>query len=265
MFISSVFFSDYSMKKATFWFSLICICTFSSSIAAGQNIFGRAVYKYKFNFSSSTSDTLTGELYFNDLGESYYYSSNNAIVKQENSIHQSEQKQPSKYKIKDSVIVYRNALTREHFFKKNAFFKTYLVADTLNDIAWELVSDDKKVGNFQCKSAKTRLAGRNYQVWYSADLPISSGPWKFFGLPGLIIEIKDDRGLIYFTLDNININPSMKKDFQVAKLRKMAISKQEFKKQSENDVEKLKGQANSMGVRVTVKTTSTGIEIEENE
>ncbi|MCY1635974.1 GLPGLI family protein, partial [Marinifilum sp. D737] len=42
-----------------------------------------------------------------------------------------------------------------------------------------------------CKMATCNFAGRNYQAWYTIEIPISDGPYKFKGLPGLIVRIAD--------------------------------------------------------------------------
>ena len=53
---------------------------------------------------------------------------------------------------------------------------------------WMLIDSSKKIANFVCQKAITTFRGRKYEAWYTLEIPISNGPWKFHGLPGLIIR-----------------------------------------------------------------------------
>lgn len=65
---------------------------------------------------------------------------------------------------------------------------------------WQLKSTEKKtIGGYTCSLAIGSYAGRTYKVWYTTEIPVSDGPWKFSGLPGLILEVEDLSGE-FFTL-----------------------------------------------------------------
>lgn len=65
---------------------------------------------------------------------------------------------------------------------------------------WELVNETKVINTIICKKAKVTFKGRNWIAWYSLEIPLSYGPYKFNGLPGLIIKITDDKGDFDFEL-----------------------------------------------------------------
>lgn len=59
---------------------------------------------------------------------------------------------------------------------------------------WEVLSMKKKILDYTCQAASCRYRGRNYIAWFTTELPFSFGPWKFGGLPGLILQISDEKG-----------------------------------------------------------------------
>jgi GLPGLI family protein len=61
----------------------------------------------------------------------------------------------------------------------------------LNLFNWKLENETKKIKDYTVQKAITSFAGRNYIAWFTIEIPISDGPYKFSGLPGLILEISD--------------------------------------------------------------------------
>jgi len=58
---------------------------------------------------------------------------------------------------------------------------------------WEFVEGAMNICGYECKKAITTFRGRNYTAWYTPKIAISDGPWKFWGLPGLILKVTDDK------------------------------------------------------------------------
>ena len=91
--------------------------------------------------------------------------------------------------------------------KKNSFENTSLIL--LNDffsvkstdkMNWKLLNDTKIDGQYTLQKATTTFGGRNWIAWFSKDVNLSEGPYKFRGLPGLIFEIEDDQKNFIFKL-----------------------------------------------------------------
>lgn len=60
--------------------------------------------------------------------------------------------------------------------------------------SWQLLSDTGTVMGYVCQKARTGFKGRVYEAWYCPVLPVDAGPYKFGGLPGLILKVADTAG-----------------------------------------------------------------------
>ena len=102
----------------------------------------------------------------------------------------------------------------------------FYVEDT-DRVEWNFINDTiKTIENFKCKLAKTTFKGRNYYAWYTIDIPINSGPYKFNGLPGLVVELFDSKKHYHFQLLSIKEMQNMKNYTEKKKYTK--ISKQDL-------------------------------------
>lgn len=69
---------------------------------------------------------------------------------------------------------------------------------------WTLIPDStKEILGYACNMAKTNFAGREYVAWYTVDVPLPYGPYKFYGLPGLVIKVEDSTHLYSWELKGI--------------------------------------------------------------
>ena len=63
-------------------------------------------------------------------------------------------------------------------------------------LPWEFRDSVKTVLGYECRLAEAEFRGRRWSAWYTLEVPISAGPWKLQGLPGLVCEVYDDKGHI---------------------------------------------------------------------
>lgn len=68
---------------------------------------------------------------------------------------------------------------------------------------WNLLNDTKMIMEFKCRKAEIMFGNREWIAWYSEDLPFQDGPYKFYGLPGLILEIFSKDGDYKFTATSV--------------------------------------------------------------
>lgn len=74
----------------------------------------------------------------------------------------------------------------------------YTYTEKLQMQTWKIESEKKKIHNYFCQKATTFFLGRKYIAWFTPEIPVSEGPWKFYGLPGLILEVFDENRNYHF-------------------------------------------------------------------
>lgn len=67
----------------------------------------------------------------------------------------------------------------------------YFVYEEPVPAEWSLEPGTTTVMGYKCRKARLLYGGREWVAWYAPDLPVSSGPWKLCGLPGLILKAED--------------------------------------------------------------------------
>ena len=56
---------------------------------------------------------------------------------------------------------------------------------------WKISNDKQKIGKYEAQKATTEFGGRKWTAWFTESIPFPDGPYKFSGLPGLIVKIED--------------------------------------------------------------------------
>lgn len=79
----------------------------------------------------------------------------------------------------------------------------YQYIDSMSLFHWKIQNDTATILGFLCQKAISSFRGRNYLAWFTYTIPISSGPLKFGGLPGLILLLQDERNNFEFQCRSI--------------------------------------------------------------
>lgn len=78
--------------------------------------------------------------------------------------------------------------------------RAYVSYDEPNNLDWKLVNEFKKIGNANCQKAVTTKYGRNWIAFFNPKIPLNFGPYKFNNLPGLIVEVYDEKYDFHYKL-----------------------------------------------------------------
>ena len=84
----------------------------------------------------------------------------------------------------------------------------------------------KEILGYQCRRATCDFRGRKYIAWYSDEIPVAEGPWKFGGLPGLIMEVSDSEGHYKFAL--VGINSKATRNINIADIQYVKTTRDKF-------------------------------------
>lgn len=107
---------------------------------------------------------------------------------------------------------------------------------------WKILPDKEKIGAYNTQKATTEFGGRKWTAWFSTELPFQDGPYKFHGLPGLIVKVEDDEKNYSWTLQG-NKNVENWEEFSFAEKANtkygmsntaVATTKEKFTKSYEN-------------------------------
>jgi GLPGLI family protein len=97
--------------------------------------------------------------------------------------------------------LYKNFPENKISFHEYVQESYFVYEEPLNSMSWELKAGEERViQNYRVKKATTYYGGRNWVAWFAPEIPINDGPYKFNGLPGLIVKLEDTRGHYVFTL-----------------------------------------------------------------
>ena len=187
----------------------------------------RFFYEYKFIPDSNNKEDVKKEMMLLDIsktGSSYYShdkfvsdsTSAAEVQKQINSgsgnisINRREKPGQVSYKVTKSYPDFKTYL-----FTTISTDKYKVVEDKRPE--WKILPEKQKIGEYNAQKAVTSYGGREWTAWFSADIPFQDGPYKFYGLPGLIVKMEDATGSHIMTLvGNKTIqNPSEEKDAQL--------------------------------------------------
>ncbi|MBA5791899.1 GLPGLI family protein [Flavobacterium sp. xlx-214] len=125
--------------------------------------------------------------------------------------------------------------------------KFFLVTDELN-YKWIITNETKKINDFTCYKATTTFRGNNFEAWFTPDIPINAGPWKWYGLPGLIVEATDTDKSVVFKLEKVE---KLIGDVPFPSEKLAKITLQEYFKKGKEADDAFTAQLNDRNVKVT--------------
>jgi len=72
---------------------------------------------------------------------------------------------------------------------------------------WQMGAEMQTILGHRCQKATCHWRGRDFVAWFAPGIPVKAGPWKFGGLPGLILKLQDTAGIYRFEAVQISSKP----------------------------------------------------------
>lgn len=129
--------------------------------------------------------------------EDLYTDGNNVLSKQDENINftNSDRVYTKKFK-----AIYFISKLKESNKGKDFFFNyflegkgDYFVHDFIPQIQWNIdKSNTKKILGYNCVKATAIFRGSNITAYFTDEIPFGIGPFKFYGLPGVILDVRED-------------------------------------------------------------------------
>ena len=110
---------------------------------------------------------------------------------------------------RDVYDINRNFGDRSLFDRIQLLGKVYIIEDSLRPQPWKILNDIKEVAGHICMDAfwHDTLKQQKVTAWFAMDIPVSGGPERFCGLPGMILEVEINDGALVMTADKIEFRP----------------------------------------------------------
>ena len=78
-------------------------------------------------------------------------------------------------------------------------------AEDIPNFNWEIMEDTMRIEGYLAQKAVCEYGGRTWEAWFTEELPFNDGPYKFCGLPGLILNMIDARRDYRFFFQSIEV------------------------------------------------------------
>ena len=89
--------------------------------------------------------------------------------------------------------------------------------------------DTTTILGYVCKKATCYFKGRDYEAWFTPEIPRSEGPWKLQGLPGLILKAVDSRDHYSFICNGLEQSHGST-EIRIEKSGRQPISRKDLNK-----------------------------------
>jgi len=198
----------YSIAKSALLIFILGVFFKSPNLLAqeSQSHQRKAIYLVSRNISNRVPRVYDGELIFDDKSSVFTYAKD-LPDKGEERKYDGEQNRMviSKGSGTDAIgsIFYSDFVGGKTVQRTRFQGRSFIISDTLRTPDWTLLDDTKEINGMKCQKATAAVHGREYETWFSTDIPLPYGPWKLHGLPGLILEAHSTDGEISFEFSEI--------------------------------------------------------------
>ena len=200
------------MKQACLIFLLILFTSICSAQKLTDKFEYKVIYKLTYKLDSTNLDESKSEYMLLFTGDDLSKFSSRAKTLANPIVREGNTAYTSREAVTDfQYVILKNRLENKLFFTRTISRDQFYYTQEMNQFEWEILPEKKKIKDFEVQKAKTSFAGRDYIAWFTSEIPISDGPYKFSGLPGLILELEDTQQHYVFEFFGLEkLSPKLK-------------------------------------------------------
>ena len=220
--------------KKHYWFIFVIFCS--------HNIIAQVNYQIDYDMYYDTDFPMIREakLYVNDGEDKSVFVEmfgtekpfpNRQSEDDESAVAKQKRNHPNDYYVVDNS-------TQEMYIVEDFYAEQYKINDTYFQRNWKIdYKKQKEIDGLMCHYAEITFRGHKWEAWFTTEIPLPYGPWKLYGLPGLILETQNESNRYHFVVTKIS---AVKEKFDLPDFSKIKeVSLKEFIEMNEEKIENI--------------------------
>ena len=165
----------------------------------------RFVYQVTTTPDSTNTDSRKSELAYLDTNgkQSYFYAENtlkrDSIMERMRATKSFDRSQMENLRSNLQFFIEKDLGKQSLLYKSRIGRDQYSYNET-PAFPWKILPETIKIGEYNTQKAEVVYGGRTWYAWFTQEIPLQDGPYKFSGLPGLIVKVQDAKGDYSFDL-----------------------------------------------------------------
>lgn len=165
----------------------------------------RFVYQVTTTPDSTNTDSRKSELAYLDTNgkQSYFYAENtlkrDSVMERMRATKSFDRSQMENLRSNLQFSIEKDLGKQSLLYKSRIGRDQYSYNET-PAFPWKILPETVKIGEYNTQKAEVVYGGRTWYAWFTQEIPLQDGPYKFSGLPGLIVKVQDAKGDYSFDL-----------------------------------------------------------------
>ena len=88
------------------------------------------------------------------------------------------------------ILIYKETDSKKYYKTTYIGNKDVIIMDDLPNYNWTVTRETKTILGYETKKAIGEINNNKVVAWYTTAIPNKTGPFNYWGLPGLILEIE---------------------------------------------------------------------------
>jgi len=122
---------------------------------------------------------------------------------------------------------------------------------------WKMTGEQKSILDYPCMKATYEKDSTTVVAWFTPQIPVSAGPSRYTGLPGMILEMEFNDGERKVVATEVELK-ALEKDIIVAPKKGKKVTQEEYEKIQEEKMKELEQEfggssSGSGGTRIIIR------------